>query len=218
MYMKKFFTLCLGMIAALAVQAQSDFPLQFADKNGQLIADKTVLNLSATITDDFGEVQVPANLFVKNITGNEVQVGGIYTIENISSGAFQTCFPSNCVQKREGGRYETGNDALKGGELKDMKTEWFPAGSGTCVVTYTLVSYKQNSVTMKWVVDKTGPSVKLNFAYGTAAVESLRKAAADTRYMTLQGQPVVGKPSHGVFVKQTTQADGSVKTQKVVLK
>ena len=30
--MKKSFTLFMGLVAALAAQAQSDFPLQFADK------------------------------------------------------------------------------------------------------------------------------------------------------------------------------------------
>ena len=218
MYMKKIFTLCLGIIAALAVQAQSDFPLQFADKNGQLIADKTVLNLSEIVADDFGEEQVPANLFVKNTTSSNVQAGGIYIIETITGGAFQTCFPFNCVQQRESGRFETGNDLLQAGELKDMKTEWFPANDGQCVVTYTLATFKQNPVTKKWSIDKMGPSVKLNFTYGTAAVTSLYKTDDSTRYLTLQGQAVVGKPAHGVFLKQTKQADGSVKTQKVVLK
>ena len=44
--MKKIFTLFMGLVAALAAQAQSDFPLQFADKDGNIIADGTVLNLT----------------------------------------------------------------------------------------------------------------------------------------------------------------------------
>ena len=44
--MKKFFTLCCGLFAALAIQAQNDFPLQFADKNGNVITDGTTLNIT----------------------------------------------------------------------------------------------------------------------------------------------------------------------------
>ena len=44
--MKKIFTFFLGLIAALGTQAQSDFPLQFADKNGNIFEDGTVLNLT----------------------------------------------------------------------------------------------------------------------------------------------------------------------------
>ena len=77
--MKKLFTLCIGLVAALAIQAQSDFPLQFADKDGNIIADGTTLDITAYETDDFGDVQMPSGLYVKNTSGEAVQGGGEYT-------------------------------------------------------------------------------------------------------------------------------------------
>ena len=41
------------LLAALAVQAQSDFPLQFVDKDGQIIPDGTALDLMEYEVDEF---------------------------------------------------------------------------------------------------------------------------------------------------------------------
>ena len=71
--MKKIFTFFLGLVAALIVQAQSDFPLQFADKDGNIIADGTVLNLTTAESDDFGDVLMSTNLFVKNTFSSVVK-------------------------------------------------------------------------------------------------------------------------------------------------
>lgn len=168
MFMKKIFTLCVGLLAALSMQAQSDFPVQFADKDGNLVADGSVLKLTEAEDDGFGSIMVPSHLFVKNTTSDNVQVGGIYSITTMSNGAFQTCFPANCIQKNAVGEYETESGPLMGNQLKDMMTEWLPVAEGTCVVTYQLVTYKQNAITRTWNKDKYGPTVTLNFAYGVS--------------------------------------------------
>lgn len=215
--MKRLFTLCLGIITVLAVKAQSDFPLQFADKDGNTIADKTVLNLSEIIANDFGDIQVPTHLYVKNTTDADVQAGAVYTIRSISGGAFQTCFPSNCIQKRETGQYETGNDVLKAGTLKDMETEWLPVGDGSCVVVYQLVTYKQNVITKKWNIDKEGPTITLNFSHRISAVESLGsdKAIGRIQYFDLQGK-AISAPRKGMYIRQITLSDGTRLLHKVV--
>ena len=217
--MKKFFTLFIGLVAALAVQAQSDFPLQFADKDGNIIADGTVLNLTTAETDAFGDVQMPSGLYVKNTAGAEVQVGGVYTIKTLSNGSFQTCFPTNCVSNNKTGNYETQNGAVAAGELKDMKTEWLPVGEGTCVVEYTLVTYKQNVITTQWQKDKTGPTVTLNFTYNTTGINGAKSAknVRNVEYYNLTGRRVQA-PVHGTYIVKTTYADGTTTCKKRLYK
>ena len=50
--MKKFLTLFWGLIAALSIQAQSDFPIQFADKDGNIIEGGTTLEIKDYETDE----------------------------------------------------------------------------------------------------------------------------------------------------------------------
>lgn len=213
--MKKFFTLCIGLIAALAIQAQSDFPLQFADKDGNIIADGTSLDITEFEMDAFGEVMMSSKLYVKNITETAVQGGGIYTIKSIGSGSFQTCFPTNCVNKTAAGTYETGDGSLNAGELKNMQTEWMPSAEGTCKVTYQLITYKQNVITKKWNKDKKGPTVTINFTYGSTGIDNTTddKKALSVEYYSLTGRQVV-KPAHGMYIVTTTYADGSKKSRK----
>ena len=214
--MKKFFTLCIGLLAVLAVQAQSDFPLQFADKDGNIIADGTVLNLTTAEMDDFGDVQMPSGLYVKNTTNADVQGGGAYTITSLSNGAFQTCFPTNCVSNNKAGSYETSNGTIAAGELKSMQTEWLPTDNGTCVVTYQLVTYKQNVITKKWNKDKFGPTITLKFTYGTSGIGNATndKNIRQVEYFNLTGRRVQA-PVHGVYIVRKTYTDGTVKSFKI---
>lgn len=217
--MRKLFTLCFGLIAALAAQAQSDFPLQFADKDGNIIADGTVLNITDIVTDDFGDVLMPSGLYMKNTSNAEVRGGGRYTIESISNGVFQTCFPVNCVQQKAKGTFETGSDAFAAGILKYMQTEWLPTAEGKVVVKYQLLTYKQNPITKDWLKDKEGPTVTLSFDYNTASVDGTKgaKAVSKVVYYNVLGH-VISKPAHGVYVKKTLYADGSETTQKQMMR
>ena len=214
--MKKFFTLCFGLLAALAVQAQSDFPVQFADADGNIIADGTTLELTAFEVDIFGGVEMPSTLFAKNTSSDNVQIGGIYTINSMANGAFQTCFPENCVQKSAMGSYTTESGVIAGGDLKDMKTEWKPDAEGTCVVAYQLATFKQNPITKAWMVDKKGPTVTLNFTYDPAGITTTEasKRVARVEYYSPSGQRVQ-KPVRGICVVKTTYADGTTKSVKL---
>ena len=69
--MKKLFTLCLGLIAALAVQAQSESPIQFAYQDGTIIPDGTTISLTEYEKDEFdGSILMPSGLYAKNTTEN----------------------------------------------------------------------------------------------------------------------------------------------------
>ena len=204
--MKKIFTLCLGLLAGLAVQAQNDFPLQFVDKDGQIIPNGTELDITEYEEDElFGDILMPTNVWVKNISDETVQGGGSYTIQKIDNGSFQTCFPSNCMRQMFTGTYSTGNDAFMPGQLRDMQTEWFPDGEGMCVVTYQLQTYRQNPFTQKWMPDADGPTITLNYFYGTTGIneiknEKLKIKNGDGSWYDLLGRPVQGRPSSGVFI------------------
>jgi hypothetical protein len=213
--MKKIFTLFAGLVAALAVQAQSDFPLQFAYKDGNIIADGSVLNLTTAEQDDFDAVQMPSGLYVKNTTNADVQGGGAYTITSLSNGSFQTCFPTNCVSNNKTGSYETANGTIAAGELKSMQTEWLPTDKGTCVVTYQLVTYKQNVITKKWQEDKKGPAITLKFTYGTSGVSSAKndKNVRQVEYYNLTDRRVK-TPAHGMYIVKTTYVDGTTTCKK----
>ena len=199
--MKKIFTLCLGLFAALAIQAQSDFPLQFADKDGNVIADGSTLNLTEAEVDDFGGIMMPSGLYVKNTTSAEVQCGGYFNVSTMSNGAFQSCFPSNCMQASKVGSYTTQNGALGAGELKTMQTEWMPTAEGSCTVTYQLMTYKQNAITKKWNADKYGPTVTLNFVYGTSGIADAARLDNSEKGICydLMGRRV-SQPAKGLYI------------------
>lgn len=213
--MKKIFTLCLGLVAALAVQAQSDFPVQFTDKDGNIIADGTTLDLTETEETDFGEIQMPTGLYVKNISEASVHTGGIFTIQSISSGAFQSCPFGTCTRNDKKGEYTTADNDLAAGATDFLSSEWFPETDGTCTVVYQLITYKQNAVTKKWNKDKEGPKITLNFTYNTTHVATAKngKAIDSTQYFDLQGRRIA-KPTTGMLVKKTVFTDGSVTVQK----
>ncbi|MBP5346658.1 MAG: hypothetical protein J6Y99_10645 [Bacteroidales bacterium] len=206
--------------AKAAVTAYEPFPVQFANSDGTIVKDGSVLTLNQSEEDGFGGVVVPSNLFVKNVKDEAIRVGAVFTVESLSSGDFETCFPVNCLRKSSVGTFETGSGTLAAGELKNMKTEWYPVNEGTATVTYQLYTYAQNPLTGEWTPDQAGPKVTLNFAYGTAGLDCVAtpvKAVAKVAYYDLLGR-VVSQPAQGVFLKKTTFEDGTSTTQKVRVK
>ena len=124
--------------------------------------------------------------------------------------AFQTCFPTNCVSNNRTGSYETSNGTIAAGELKNMQTEWLPVDNGTCIVTYQLVTYKQNVITKQWQKDKTGPAITLNFTYDPTGINSTtqNKNVRSVEYYNLTGRRVQD-PAHGIYIIKTIYADGT---------
>ena len=214
--MKKLFTLTLSLLFALTAAAQAtDTSVQFCDKDGNIIADGTTLTLTQFEEDFFGNVQMPSGLFVKNTTDKSVHITADYTISSMSSGTFQICFPQNCVVQNRIGTYATEQGDLAAGALRDMQTEWLPTEVGSCSVSMSIVTYKQNAITKTWVKKGDGPSVVLNFTYDPASISSVAsdKAVSSVQYFMLDGRPTTS-PKNGVFVVKTHFADGSVSTTK----
>ena len=213
--MKKLLTLFWGLLTVLGLQAQSEFPVQYADKDGNIIENGTTLVLTEYVTDAFGSIEMPTNLYVKNMTSESVQIGGIYTVETLDNGHFQTCFPENCVAQEQTGTYETKNGALGAEELKNMQTEWIPSENGRCVVTYQLVTYEQNGLTKEWSIDRHGPTITLDFTLdmtGISAAGTASKVVSVT-YFDLTGQKTC-RPKRGVYLQKIVYQDGTSKTRK----
>ncbi len=214
--MKKILILCCGFVFALSMYAQSVFPLQFADKNGNIVPDGCIFERRMCEIDAFGKVVMPSQLWVKNISNEPVQAGASYSILSISSGVLQTCFPANCVRQGETGTFNTETGEIAAGELKDLSTEWLPDSEGSCSLTYQLKTYRQNPNNGKWMVDVIGPKVTLTFNYVAPTgidQDQVEKNIVSTAYYDLQGQPVA-QPIHGLFIKKLTYADGTNKMLK----
>ena len=221
--MRKHITLLLiGLASALVAAAQDDFPLQFAYSDGTVIPDGTTLQLSDIEEDDFGDIQVPSRLYVKNLAADGVQGGATYVIQSITDGTFQTCFPLNCAQQRLPGEYTTGNEYIAPGELRNMQTEWLPdAEEGSAVVTYQLLTFRQNVITKKWIKDKEGPMITLRFSCGTAdgigEVGSEKPGVTSESYTDMMGR-TVPRLHQGLCIKRTVLSNGTVVIKKHLAK
>ena len=215
--MKQIITLLICLLASLALQAQDEFPLQFVDENGEIIADGTMLDLTDIEEDDlFGDIMMPTNISVKNISDEMVQGGGSYTIHTISNGKFQTCFPINCMVQFTAGTYSTGNDAFMPGQLRNMQTEWLPDAEGMCFVSYQLQTYRK--LGKNYIPDEDGPTITLCFYYGTTGIKGTKgEKVRSVTYYDLSGKPVE-RPKRGVYMKKTTYADGSFIVRKSILR
>ena len=212
--MKKIITLFVCLFAGIAVQAQDNFPLQFVDKDGNIIPDGTELDIMDYEEDDlFGDILMPIHVWVKNVSNGEVQGGGTYTIQTIGNGYFQTCFPSYCMRQSKAGTYTTGSEAIMPGQQKDMQTEWLPMDEGTCVVSYQLLTYRK--VGNNYLPDGDGPTVTFYFFYGTTGIDSAKtgKKVASVSYYDLKGQETE-RSLHGIYIKKTAYTDGTSDVQK----
>ena len=214
---KYYYILCVWLLAASSSQAQSDFPLQFVDENGQIIADGTELDIIDYEEDElFGDIIMPTKVWVKNVSDETVQGGGSYTIQAIDNGWFQTCFPMNCMRHGEEGTFETESDAFMPSQTRSMQTEWLPNGEGICIVVYQLVKYRK--VGKNYLPDEDGPTITLNYYYGTTGLARVKGSkVSSVTYYDLSGQ-AVERPSRGIYMKKTTYSDGSFIVHKRVLR
>lgn len=166
----KILTIFLSLPLALSAAAQAtDTSVQFADKNGNIIADGSTLNLTEYESDYFGDIFVPSGLFIKNITDSSVRVTINYTIISMSSSSqFQICFSQTCVVQSHVGTFVSDQDDIAAGALQDMQAEWIPREMDSCIVSMSIVTYKQNAITKAWEKKGDGPTVLLKYYYDPA--------------------------------------------------
>lgn len=153
--MKKIFTFLSLCLLSITASAQE---YVFTDAQGNTYDDGAVINRTEVEDDGFGGINLPGNLYVKNVgaaEGSEVAI--VAQITKIDNGDLQLCFPTNCHNQSEVGTYETNEKAtLAIGESKNLMTEWTPLEYGECIVTYTAKKYQGftgeavRSVTVKY--------------------------------------------------------------------
>ena len=217
--MKLFYTLTVVFLCSVLNVQSQDFPLQFADSEGNIIADGTVLvlNTPEVIEDEFDDgVIIPSGVYVKNTTADEVYCGTEYSISQISNGALQTCFPLNCIQRRTTGSWTSEVSALSGNMLKSMQTEWIPDAEGYLTADFQLLKYKLNPITKKYTEDSRGPKIQMRFEWNPSSIQLLEndlRNISRVEYFTLDGRKVQ-VPTHGVYVVRVTYSTGAVKTTR----
>ena len=201
-------------MGALSIQAQ-DFPLRFVDSNGNEVADGSVLDLTEVEDLGFGDVQISSGLFVENLTSEDVACGSEYSITALPNGAFQTCFPTNCVMREMTGSWTSETGTLAAHEKKSIQTEWLPYDPGTAVAEFQLLKYKLNPVTQKYAIDARGPKVTLRFIYNPTRIPGTVSDShvVSTTYHNLDGRSV-SSPTRGLHIMRIAYSDGTVKTMK----
>ena len=211
--MKKISTLALLlMMGAMSGWAQTDNTFRFVDKNGNEVPDGTELTITETEDDGWGGVMMPTGLYIKSNQSGTLYGSMVYNVIEMSSGAFQVCFPANCTQTEKTGEFETPAGAV---ETDDIQAEWLPEVYGTAKVTLQPKTYKHNNVTGNTTFVGYGPKITINFVYAdpagiiNAGVDSKKEVG---RY-ELDGRRLA-QPQRGINIVKTD--DG--KTHKVFIK
>ena len=208
--MKKLFTfLFFSLWIAATVSAQSnETGYAFADKDGNVFtAEELICN---DVEDDgFGSVQVPSNLYIKNVSGEEgTSVAIQANITKIDNGDVQLCFPVNCASYHNLGEQNVTEKAeLAIGEVKSLQTEWFPVSEGECIVVYTAIVYKG-------IIKKGTFSITVKYQNGTAGISATQ---VDSQW---------SKPIYDLAGRQLTKmhrglnivrmADGTVRKVRII--
>ena len=217
--MKFIFTLFISFVWGVSGLCAQDFPLQFADANGNIIADGTVLTLDQPTVEasEFDDaVMILSGVYVKNTTVNDLNCGTEYSITQYSNGDLQTCFPSSCIQRHGVGTWKSEVGIISGNELKNMQTEWIPTEAGTLDAEFQLLTYKLNPVTYKYTVEDEGPKIKMHFVYDPASIRTLDNkatAVSSVTYFSLDGREVAA-PTHGIYLMKVSYANGRTTTSK----
>lgn len=224
--MKKFYILALGLLLGAAnVFAQDedneiDDTFQFCYKDGTVVPNGTVLNVYNYVDDEVsGKLYVPTGLYVKNTLETGAYTSMQYT-QKLDNGAVQLCYPGLC-KDIQGATGETEVGAMLAGAFQNLQSEWKPTAPGKATVTYHIKRYEKvttGKFTYNYEFLADGPTVTVNFYYDPAGINNVNSGnVARTVYYDMAGR-LVREPGKGLYVKKSTLADGTVKTQKVVLK
>lgn len=223
--MKKLFTLCAAMLMGSAMAfGQVDQTFQFVDKDGNVVADGTTWTVSEKVEDLFYGLMIPSELSVKNTSGEAANVAVDFQVTQISGGAFQICFPTNCQTRTDVTEVEeTGALEMAAGEVKDMATEWVvkPFSSdveatGTCTATVQLKVMELIEGSFRYEVKAYGPKITVVFSNnGTTGIGSVEAVGGKKveAYYSLSGRRL-SVPQKGLNIVKF--ADGTAR--KVVVR
>lgn len=207
--MKKILTLLL-MVAAGAASACAqgiDNVLQFVDKNGNVIPDGATIIRCDPVKNDFEEMQVNTDLFVKNTSGQEQGVYLKVNVTKLDGGSVQVCVGS-C--KPFGlGEGNTGKGVVPAGGRMDIQAEWILGNApenAECIVKYqivraeSLVEYQGSTVTVKYINAPASAGIDDASADTPAKVTARYNANGQETVRPVKGLNIV-KLSNGKIIK-----------------
>lgn len=214
--MKKIFTLCLAIIGAMNIFAQSVnyTTFQFVDANGKEIKDGSVIEVKAN-----GK-KMESGIMVKSAKTTDDKCIITYDVSEMSSGVYELCFV-RCIKTITTPTATTETSACNDESFTTLSLadHWAPDSYGTCVTTLQLRKGKLFGTGKKayWGadLDTKGPKITIKYIYSETTgmngvtVNSIKELA---RY-SLAGTKLTG-PTKGVNIVK--YSDGSVK--KVVVK
>lgn len=206
------------------------------------LADGATVTRTTLVEDDMGmgEDFISSGLFVKNISGDAVQTYLDINIETMPFGAHNICYKGSCLTQNATGEYtypasvlsSKGNIMNVSGLAKDeaasLMAEWIcGAKEGKTIIKYTVHACQQDGTEIVFIAGKPtnkpiykiveSQTVTVNYVYdpsGTGIDGIQADKAVKTEYFDITGKSIQ-KPSNGLYIKKTTNADGTVVTRKM---
>lgn len=130
--MKKIFTLCVALFAAVSMFAQETKGMfEFATADGTVVPSGTVITKSdvedhTDPEEGVDNMQIPTGLWIKPIktelNGEKLCVKLRVDVEKIDHGSISFCLFGNCVPAMREGTYESNGGFVD--KLDDLATEW----------------------------------------------------------------------------------------------
>lgn len=222
--MRKFYTLAICLLtsvcAAFAQEETSTF--QFVTADGTVVPDGSTVTVTAAEVKN-GKTQLASGLYVKTNANGYLSVG--YSI-SAPNGDIQLCFPINCSNVT--GTGETSVAAMAyGNDPQDLQTEWMPTAYGTATVKYTLKTYEYTGMggpmglTPQYSFLEDISTVTVKYVYNETSL-GINNIATDANVISATYYDMAGRmtkePGKGLYIKKAKMADGTVKTNKVILK
>ena len=225
-------------ILLTAACLMAGFTATFAQEEGEetigtfqfVTADRTIVPNGSTIyakkyTEGTfgGKSFIPSGLYVMNTSEDPACISIKINVEELSNGSIQLCYPSTCANYTLGIK-ETTYGTKDGGEVSDLQTEWMPDGTGQAKVTYTIMNYEYLGLDDQpipqpvYQFEGEGSSVTVIYQYDPASINNVESSEnAVAIYFDMTGRQVAN-PAKGLYVKKTVNANGNVKSQKVIIK
>lgn len=158
--MKKIFTLCVALFAAVSMFAQETKGMfEFATADGTIVPSESVITKSdvedhTDPEEGVDNMQIPTGLWIKpvktELNGEKLCVKLRVDVEKIDHGSIAFCLLGNCSSARSEGTYESNGGFVD--KLDDLQTEWMigtddneKAMYGEAVAKLTLVACRKVS-------------------------------------------------------------------------
>lgn len=130
--MKKIFTLCVALFAAVSMFAQETKGMfEFATADGTVVPSGSVITKSdvedhTDPEEGVDNMQIPTGLWIKPIktelNGEKLCVKLRVDVEKIDHGSIAFCLLGNCSTAKRKGTYESNSGFVD--KLNDLQTEW----------------------------------------------------------------------------------------------